>query len=161
MKTKTLAISGIIGALYVAVMIVLAPFGFTNIQFRLAEIFNHLVVFNKKYFAGIVIGVFVSNLLLSEVGPLDLLFGVGHTIISLSITIFLVKRISSPMKRMMVNMAVFTTTMCIISWQLHLVLGFPFWITWGYLAISEFIVMAIGIPLMHTLNKRVPLEKLI
>ncbi len=161
MKTKTLAVSGIIGALYVAVMIVLAPFGFTNIQFRLAEIFNHLVVFNKKYFAGIIIGVFVSNLLLSEVGPLDLLFGVGHSIISLSITLFLIKRISSPVKRMMVNTAVFTTTMCIISWQLHLVFGLPFWITWGYLAISEFIVMAIGIPLMHTLNKRLPLSKLI
>ncbi|MCM3755909.1 QueT transporter family protein [Sporosarcina aquimarina] len=161
MKTKTLAVSGIIGALYVAVMIVLAPFGFTNIQFRLAEIFNHLVVFNKKYFVGIVIGVFVSNLLLSEVGPIDLLFGVGHTMISLSITIFLIKRISSPVKRMMVNTAVFTTTMCIISWQLHLVLGFPFWVTWGYLAISEFIVMAIGIPLMHTLNKRISLSKLI
>lgn len=161
MKTRTLAVNGIIGALYVAVMIVIAPFGFTNIQFRVAEIFNHLVVFNKKYFAGIVIGVFVSNLLLSEVGPIDLLFGVGHTIISLSITIFLIKRISSPVKRMVVNTAVFTTTMCIISWQLHLVLGFPFWATWGFLAISECIVMSLGIPLMHTLNKRVSLEKLI
>ena len=161
MKTKTLAINGIIGALYVAVMIVIAPFGFTNIQFRLAELFNHLVVFNKKYFAGIVIGVFVSNLLLSEVGPLDLLFGVGHTMISLSITILLIKRISSPVKRMMVNTAVFTVTMCIIAWQLNLVLGFPFWITWGYLAISEFVVMAIGIPLIHALNKRLPLSKLI
>lgn len=161
MKTKTLALSGIIGALYVAVMIVVAPFGFTNVQFRLAEIFNHLVVFNKKYFAGVVVGVFVSNLLLSEVGLLDLVFGVGHTIISLSITIFLVKKISSPMKRMMVNTAVFTVTMCIIAWQLHIVLGFPFLITWGYLAISECIVMGIGIPLMHALNKRLPLAKLI
>lgn len=161
MKTRTLAISGIVGALYVAVMIVLAPFGFTNIQFRLAEIFNHLVVFNKKYFAGIVVGVFVSNLLLSEVGPIDLIFGVGHTIISLSITIFLVRKVTDPVKRMLINTAVFTCTMAIIAWQLNIVLGFPFWITWGYLAISEFIVMAIGIPIMYALNKRIHLAKLI
>ncbi|WJY26660.1 MULTISPECIES: QueT transporter family protein [Sporosarcina] len=161
MKTKTLAVSGIVGALYVAVMIVIAPFGFTNIQFRLAEIFNHLVVFNKKYFAGIVIGVFVSNLLLSEVGPLDLIFGVGHTALSLGITILLVKKVSAPVTRMFISTAVFTCTMGIIAWQLQLVLGFPFWITWGYLSISEFIVMAIGIPLMAALNKRVPLGKLI
>ncbi|GKV69000.1 membrane protein [Sporosarcina sp. NCCP-2716] len=161
MKTRTLAVSGIVGALYVAVTIVLAPFSFGNLQFRLAEVFNHLVVFNKKYFAGIVVGVFVSNLLLSNVGPLDLVFGVGHTIISLSLTIFLARKVTSPVKRMMVSTAVFTCTMGIIAWQLQLVLGFPFWITWGYLAISEFVVMAIGIPLMSALNKRLPLSKMI
>ena len=61
MKIKTLATSGIIAALYVAVTFLIAPFGFTLIQFRISEMFNHLVVFNKKYIFGIVIGVFVAN----------------------------------------------------------------------------------------------------
>ncbi len=56
------AISGIIAALYVAVSMLIAPFGFTQIQFRVAEMFNHLIVFNKKYFVPIVLGVFVTNL---------------------------------------------------------------------------------------------------
>ena len=62
MKVKTLATSGIIAALYVAVTLLVAPFGFTNVQFRLSEMFNHLVVFNKKFIFAIVLGVFVANL---------------------------------------------------------------------------------------------------
>ena len=50
MKTKTLAISGIIAALYVAVSLLIAPFAFGAVQFRIAEMFNHLIVFNKNYF---------------------------------------------------------------------------------------------------------------
>ena len=79
MKVKTMATSGIIAALYVAVTFLVAPFGFTNIQFRLSEMFNHLVVFNKKYIIGVVLGVFIANLLFSELGPIDLVFGVGHS----------------------------------------------------------------------------------
>ena len=63
MKVKTMATSGIIAALYVAVTLLVAPFGFTNVQFRISEMFNHLVVFNKKFIFGIVLGVFVANLI--------------------------------------------------------------------------------------------------
>ncbi|MGV3487508.1 MAG: QueT transporter family protein, partial [Tuberibacillus sp.] len=48
MKVKTFAVNGILAALYIAVSFLIQPFGFTNIQFRLSEIFNHMVVFNKK-----------------------------------------------------------------------------------------------------------------
>lgn len=50
MKIKTLTVNAIVAALYVVVTLVVAPFGFTNIQFRLSEMFNHLIVFDKKYF---------------------------------------------------------------------------------------------------------------
>ena len=42
MNIKTMATSGIIAALYVAVSMLVAPFGFTNVQFRISEMFNHL-----------------------------------------------------------------------------------------------------------------------
>ena len=62
---------------------------------------------------------------------------------------------------MMINTLVFTFNMFIIAYQLHLALGFPFFITWATTAIGEFVVMAIGIPIMHYLNKRIPFAKLI
>ncbi|BAQ09682.1 hypothetical membrane spanning protein [Bacillus sp. OxB-1] len=161
MKVKTLATSGIIAALYVAVTFLVAPFGFTNVQFRVSEIFNHLVVFNKKYIYGVVLGVFVANMLFSDLGPIDLVFGVGHSILSLGITILAGRFIASPFKRMIVNTLVFTFTMCIIAFELNLVLGFPFLLTWLFVAVGEFAVMAVGIPLMLALNKRLKLEKLI
>lgn len=161
MKIKTMATSGIIAALYVAVSLLIAPLAYSAIQFRIPEMFNHLVVFNKKYIFGIVIGVFIANMLVSELGPIDLVFGVGQSFIALSITIFSAKFISGIMKRMIFNTIVFTFTMFIIAFELNLVLGFPFLLTWLTVAIGEFVVMAIGIPIMIALNKRLNFEKLI
>lgn len=48
MKVKFLATTGIIAALYIAVTMLVAPFGFTEVQFRISEMFNHLVAFNPR-----------------------------------------------------------------------------------------------------------------
>jgi len=159
-KVKTTAISGIIAALYVAVSLLIAPFGFTNIQFRVSEMFNHLVVFNKKYFFGIILGVFLANLF-SPLGIIDLVFGVGQSIIALSITILSAKFINGIIKRMIFNTLIFTFTMFIIAFELNLILGLPFVFTWITVAAGEFIVMAAGIPIMIALNKRLNLKKMI
>lgn len=166
MKIKTLATSGIIAALYVAVTFLVAPFGFTLIQFRISEMFNHLVVFNKKYIFGIIGGVFIANLLFSPIA-VDIIFGVLHSAIALSITIFSTKFIKGIFKRMLFNTVVFTALMIIIAFQLSFFAdipefnGIPFLIIYLTLAIGEFVVMAIGIPLMLALNKRLDFKKLI
>lgn len=160
MKIKTLATSGIIAAMYVAVTLLVAPFGFTNVQFRLSEMFNHLVVFNKKFIFAIVLGVFVANLF-SPLGLYDLVFGVGQSLLALTITILSAKFLSGIFKRMLFNTAIFTFLMCIIAFELNLALELPFLITWLTIAVGEFVVMAIGIPIMLALNKRLNFEKLI
>lgn len=160
MKIKTMAISGIIAALYVAVSLLIAPLAYSAIQFRISELFNHLIVFNKKFFFGIVLGVFVTNLF-SPLGMYDLFFGVSQSIIALSITIFSAKFISGVFKRMVFNTLVFTFTMFIIAFELNLALELPFLLTWLTVAIGEFVVMAIGIPIMMALNKRLNFKKLI
>lgn len=161
MNIKTLVGNGILAALYIAVSMLIQPFGFTQVQFRVSEMFNHLVVFNKKYIFGMVLGVFLTNLLFSPMVVYDLIFGVGQTIISLLITIACCRFIKNIWARMAVNTLVFTITMFLIALELHLAFGLPFMFTWLTTAIGEFVVMAIGMPLMYVLNKRVNLEKLI
>ncbi|CAM3905472.1 QueT transporter family protein [Lederbergia lenta] len=160
MKLKTLVINSVIAALYCAIFALIAPFGFTNIQFRVSEVFNHLIVFNKKYIFGIVAGVFLTNLF-SPLGWFDLVFGVSQSIIALSITIFSARFIKSMRNRMIFNTLIFTFTMFIIAFELNLALGFPFLFTWLTVAIGEFVVMSVGIPLMIALNKRIDFGKLI
>lgn len=166
MKIRTMATSGVIAALYVAVSFLIAPFGFTHIQFRVSEIFNHLIVFNKKYFFGIVTGVFITNLILSPIA-VDIFFGVLHSALALSITIITAKFIKGQLKRMMVNTIVFTLTMIIIAFQLTVFAdipeynGMPFLLIYLTLAVSELLVMTIGIPLMSALNKRLNFKALI
>ncbi|MCJ7841986.1 QueT transporter family protein [Lederbergia sp. NSJ-179] len=161
MKTKTLVINGILAALYIVVTLLIKPIAFSSIQFRLSEMFNHLVVFNKKYIFGIVVGVFLANLFFTDLGLYDLLFGVGQSIIALSITIFSSNFIKNIWMRMIFNTIIFSFTMFLIAIELNLALGYPFWITWLSVAMSEFIVMMIGAPLIMALNKRINFNKLV
>ncbi|GIN94090.1 membrane protein [Siminovitchia terrae] len=160
MKIRTLAVNGILAALYIAVSFFVQPFGFTNVQFRISEMFNHLVVFNKKYIFGIVIGVFLTNLLFSPLGVYDLIFGVAQSVIALLITITSTKFIQNIWLRMAFNTAVFTLTMFIIAYELNLVLGLPFFFTWFTVAVGEFVVMAVGAPVVYYLNKRIRFDRL-
>ncbi|WP_428911102.1 QueT transporter family protein [Niallia sp. Krafla_26] len=159
MNIRTLAVNGIVAALYIAVTFVFQPFGFTNVQFRVSELFNHLIVFNKKYFYGIVLGVLLANLFFSPMVAYDLVFGVGHSIISLLITILSMKYIKGIWARMVINTIVFTFMMFIIAFELNLALDFPFLFTWLTTATGELVVLAVGAPIMYVINKRVNFDK--
>ncbi|MED3652236.1 QueT transporter family protein [Heyndrickxia sporothermodurans] len=158
MKVKTLVVNAIIAALYLAISFVIQPIGFKAIQFRIPEMFNHLIVFNKKYFFGIVLGVILANFFLSPMPNYDLIFGVGQSIISLLITIGVSYFIKNIWGRMIVNTIVFTFTMFIIAYELQLAFGVPFLYGWLTTAIGEFVIMAIGAPIFYILNKRVHFE---
>ncbi|WP_445489758.1 QueT transporter family protein [Niallia sp. 03133] len=161
MKIKTIAVNGMIAALYIAVSGIIAPFGFTNIQFRISEMFNHLVVFNKKYMYGIIVGVFSANLFFSPMKAYDLIFGVAQSLIALFVTIFIGRYIKNTINRMIINTIVFTITMFFIAFELYLAFDLPFLYTWYTTAVGEFAVMAFGIPVFYILNKRMHFNKLI
>ena len=160
--TKTLAYNGIVAALYIVITMLIQPIAFLGLQFRLPEMFNHLVVFNKKFFFGIVLGVFIANLFFSPLQWLDLIFGVGHTVISLAITIWIGRRVKNVWARMMINAFIFSFMMFIIAFELELAeilvdLENPlsFAQNWGIMAIGEFIVMAITAPIIYAIDKKV------
>ncbi len=162
MNIKTLVVNALVAALYFVVTWLIAPFGFTHIQFRISEFFNHLIVFNKKYFFGIVIGVFMANLLLSPV-KIDILFGLTHTIVSLVITMLCSRWITNKFTLMFINSVIFSVNMFIIAYMLKVFAGLEFsfifiWLTTG---IGEFITMIIAIPIIYFLNKRLAFKKLI
>lgn len=159
-STKFIATTAIIAALYIAVTMIIAPFGFKEIQFRVSEMFNHLVAFNPRYMLGIVIGVFISNLY-SPMGVYDLIFGVGHSIITLSIFILICKFVKNVWLRLVINSFLFTCTMFIIAIELNLASEVPFWLGWLTCATGEFGVLIISAPIMHYLNKRLNFKDLI
>jgi len=161
LNIRTLVGNGIVAALYIAVSAVVQPFGFTNVQFRISEMFNHLIVFNKNYFYGIVLGVFLTNLFFSPLVAFDLVFGVGHTVISLLITISAGRYFKNKLGLMTVNTVVFTFNMFIIALELKLAFNLPFLFTWLTTAAGELIVLAVGIPIMYAIHKRINLEKLV
>src|SRR5690625_1520034 len=112
MNIRTLSVNAVIAALYFVVTAVIAPFGFLNIQFRLSELFNHLIVYQKKFFFGIVFGVIIANLILSPTKA-DLIFGVAHTAISLGMTLWIGKFVKNKLLLMLINSIIFSFNMYI------------------------------------------------
>lgn len=162
MNIRTLAINALIAALYFVVTAFVAPFGFTMIQFRLSEAFNHLIVYNKRYFFGIVLGVFISNLILSPT-KVDIVFGVGHTVISLLITMYIARFVKNKLVLMGINTIIFSFNMFIIAYMLRVFADVQeiFAVLWMILAAEEFLTMSISIVLIYFLNKRLQFEKLV
>lgn len=162
MKINTLVINALVAAMYIVITALIAPFGFTNIQFRLSELFNHLIVLNKKYFFGIVIGVLLANFFFAPMKQ-DMIFGVLHTALSLGITLIFAKFIKNKITLMLINTVVFSFNMFIIAYMLKIYANLPeaFMFLWVTTGLSEFITMALCIPLMYYLNKRLNFAKLI
>lgn len=160
MKVKTLAANALVAALYIAVSLLIQPISYGPIQFRIPEIFNHLIVFSKKYFFGIIVGVFITNLF-SPYGIYDLVFGLGHSVISLAIVLLICRHLKNSWVKMSVNTLVFTFNIFIVAFEIHLLLHVPFLWTWLTTAAGEFAIMAIGIPIMQLLNRRLHFKRLI
>src|SRR5690625_7600623 len=126
MKIRTLVTNGLIAALYIAVTALIQLFGFTNIQFRLSELFNHLIVFNKKYFTGIALGVLVANLLMSEFGIYEIPFGLGMTVISLFISMAVGKVVKNIWVHMTTNTVLFSFNTVLLARMLKVAAGWTF-----------------------------------
>ncbi|EUJ30754.1 hypothetical protein MFLO_10149 [Listeria floridensis FSL S10-1187] len=159
MKMKWITVNAIVAALYVILGFLVQPIAFSAIQFRIPELFNHLIVFNKKYFWGIILGVFITNLF-SPLGWYDLVFGVAQSAVSIAIMFVVMRYVKGTIPRMIANTLVFSLTMFIIAYELHLAFGLPFFLSWLTCAIGEVVVMGVGIPIMYAINKRLKLDSI-
>ena len=74
-STKKLATVAVIGALYAALTLALAPLSYGVVQFRISEVLCILPFFFPESAVGLTIGCVIANLLGSGMGPLDIIFG--------------------------------------------------------------------------------------
>ncbi|MCI1987394.1 MAG: QueT transporter family protein [Lactobacillus sp.] len=158
-KTKTLVVSALIAALYVVLSVVPGVFNLASgaIQFRVSEGLNHLVVFNRKYLFGIVLGVVVFNALFSPMGWLDVAFGGGQSLIGLLLVTWLAPRFKHLWQQQLVNIVVMTVTMALIAveivWTSHAPMAAAFWGIYAGLMLSEAIIMTLTAPIMAGLDR--------
>ena len=81
-KLKTLMNVTIVGALYVALTLLLAPLSYGAVQFRLSELLMILVLYNPIYSISMIFGCMIANLS-SPMAQIDIWFGTLATIISI------------------------------------------------------------------------------
>jgi uncharacterized membrane protein len=158
MGTKQLVSTAVIAALYVAITFVFSAVSFGPIQFRVAEMLNCLVVYDKRYIWGISLGVLISNLQ-SSLGIIDITWGTLTTIITLTIVYLVIRKIDSIPLRLVVCVVITTVLMgFLVALELTYVLKVPFFMTWASVSVGEFGVMFIGAFVMYVLGKNIQLS---
>lgn len=150
---------GITAALYVVLTLVVAPFGYGAFQFRVSEIFNHLIDFNKRYIWALTIGCAITNMA-SPLGPIDILVGTSGTLISGLLIYAINKHVPNVKAKLAVSTIIPTVVgMIPIALELHYVQHLPFWLTYGTSMVGEFISCLVGAFLVYALSKRIDLTK--
>ena len=144
---KLLAVNSVIAAVYFVLTVLLEPFSYGQIQFRLSEILMVLAFINFKVSPGIILGCFTANLF-SPFGVWDIIFGTLATVVCLGL-MFLIK------KNIFVALLVPTIVgSAIVAVMLMFILGLPFFATFAYVAIGEGAVLyLIGVPFYYVVLK--------
>ena len=150
---------GVTAALYVVLTFVVAPFSYGVFQFRISEMFNHLIDFNKRYIWALTIGCLVTNMT-SPLGPIDMVVVVIGTLIS-GLLIWNINRYVPNLIGKLVISSIIPTVigMLPVAFELHIIQHVPFWATYGISMVGEFGSCFIGAILTYFLAKRVDLKK--
>ncbi|EOH81129.1 QueT transporter family protein [Enterococcus malodoratus] len=156
--TTDTAKMAVVTGLYVAVTIVLSAVSFGAIQFRIAEMFNYLPLFNKRYTVAVTLGVAIANLA-SPLGIVDVLFGSISTLIVLLICRAVTKNIISLKKKMIITALIFAFSMFTVAGQLTFFYQAPFFFNWLIIGLGELLSMSLGGGLIYLINRRIDLKK--
>lgn len=156
-KTQQTALVAVVTAMYIAITMLVQPLAYGQVQMRLSEMFNHLVVFNKRYIWALTAGVFIVNIW-SPLGAVDMVVGTLQTLVMTSIVYLITRKIESIKVRLAISTIFDVFMMWIIAAELHFVLHTPFWITYGWTAVGELISLVIGAILFYWISKYIDLE---
>lgn len=168
---RRLAFGAMIGALYAAVSIALAPLSFGNVQIRIAEALTLLAILFPEAIMGLTLGCFLTNLVgnfmgVNIAGPLDILVGTLAT--------FLAALLSYRLRNLRYKGVPWAATIppilinaLFIGLELTLVIGNGFsWSMFGIffleVGLGQLVaVVVLGIPLLMQLEKNVSIQRII
>ncbi|MFZ5975239.1 MAG: QueT transporter family protein [Bacillota bacterium] len=147
-KTYHIVVAAIIAAVYFVLTYIFAPISFLQVQVRISEALTILPVFTAAAVPGLFVGCLISNLLMSTLGPIDVIFGSLATLTAALMTYFLRnRRPLAPLPPVLVNAVV-------IGLELHFILGLPLLETMAYIGLGQFAACyMLGYPLMLLLSR--------
>lgn len=148
MEKWEIALGSTIAALYIVLVVGLAPLSFLQFQFRAANVLLGIVpLAGLPAVFGITLGVLIGNIS-SPLGPLDMISVIPSFIGCLSI--FYLRKVS-----VLAGLAVYTVIISLwVAFLLQYVLGLPYLITFVYLLVGVgAVTIGLGYLLYKTLLK--------
>ena len=156
--TTDTAKMAVVTGLYVAVTIVLSVISFGAIQLRVAEMFNYLPLFNKRYTIAVTLGIAIANLA-SPLGIVDVALGSVSTLIVLLICRGITRKVTNLKKKMIITAFLFAFSMFTVAGQLTFFYQAPFLLNWLIIGLGELLSMSLGGIIIYLINKRIDLTK--
>lgn len=154
--TQELTKMALVAALYVAVTFVLQPVGYGNIQFRVAEMFNFLALYNKRYVWAVTLGCAIANLA-SPNGILDVVVGGICTLFVLLLCRYVTRNLKDLRVKIAITAVIFAVSMFTVAAQLTILFQAPFFFNWLTIGIGELLSMAIGGIIIYALSQKIDL----
>ncbi|WP_125152810.1 QueT transporter family protein [Clostridium rectalis] len=157
-KTRYLAISSLIAAIYAVITMFLSyPMSYQASQFRVAEALTILPFFSSSAIPGLFLGCIIANIL-SPVGPLDIIFGSLATLISAIIT-YNIGKSKLKWKIYLAPLPPVIVNALIVGFLLHYTIGWPLVITILQVALGELLCCyGLGLPLLVFIKKNKELQ---
>ena len=152
MTTRQIATAGIVGALYAAVTVGLAPLSYGPIQVRVAEGLTVLPFLTPWAIPGLYFGCMVANVF-GGLGPVDIFGGSFITLVAACGT-YLLRRTG---KEWLAPLPPIVANALGVSLYLHRIAAMPYWLTCLYVGAGELIAcFGLGYPLLLVLRRRFP-----
>ena len=153
-KTQRVVFAGTIAAIYLALVILIAPFSFGPFQFRIAEVLTVLPFLFPETIPGLFVGCILSNLMFSPYGWPDVVFGSLATLTAAYLTYRCKVRWMAPLPPIIINAVVVGTLITLLDPGLGGGSFVIFAAIAGQVAVGQVVVCAgFGIPVLMFIQK--------
>jgi uncharacterized membrane protein len=142
---RTVAVAGVVGALYVVLSLLVAPLAYGPIQFRLGEVLKPLVIKYPATIPAFAVGVGIVNLLSPLTGGLELILMPIVNLVGGTLCWFMARRIGGGMVGTYIASLFFALVIAAgVATVLHFAAELPYLVAFASVAVSEVVLLLLG-----------------
>ena len=141
---RTVAVAGVVGALYVVLSLLVAPLAYGPIQFRLGEVLKPLVIKYPATIPAFAVGVGIVNLLSPLTGGLELILMPIVNLVGGTLCWFMARRIGGMVGTYIASLFFALVIAAGVATVLHFAAELPYLVAFASVAVSEVILLLLG-----------------
>jgi uncharacterized membrane protein len=141
---RTVAVAGVVGALYVVLSLLVAPLAYGPIQFRLGEVLKPLVIKYPATIPAFAVGVGIVNLFSPQTGGLELILMPIVNLVGGTLCWFMARRIGGMVGTYIASLFFALVIAAGVATVLHFAAELPYLVAFASVAVSEVVLLLLG-----------------
>ncbi|BBL80826.1 membrane protein [Rubrobacter xylanophilus] len=143
-RARTVAVAGVVGALYVVLSLAVAPIAFGPLQFRVGEALKPLVIKHPAVIPALGVGTVIINLFSPFAGVLELAFMPVVDMVGGALCWFVARAVGGTFGSYLASFVYAVFTAAGVGVVLHVAAGLPYLPSFASVAASEVILLLAG-----------------